>query len=172
MRRLLLALGGVILLAVASVAVIFAVTHDSSKTAPSGMPSGDVQPVSNVLINDDCANTGRYEPSAITFTCGDGSAAAQDLSWSQWGASEALGHGTVNQLSCVPNCANGQDVSYRVQLALTEPVKAANGSVYFTRITVSFLGSPPPGGSRTEVFRDCYAIPPATYVPRCPANGG
>jgi hypothetical protein len=170
MRRLVLALSGVVLLAVAAVAVIFGVSYHSSKSAPAAMPSGDAPPASSVLVDDDCANTGRYEPTTITFTCGDGTAAAQDLSWSRWGASEAVGHGTVNQVSCVPNCANGQDVSYRVQLTLSEPIKAASGTAYFTRITVTFLGSSPPGGSRTEMFKDCSDSPPAPYVPRCPAD--
>lgn len=169
-RRLVLALGGALLLAIAIAAVIFGITHGNNKAAPSVVPSGDAEPASHILVINDCANAGRYEPTAISLTCGDGSATAQDLSWSRWGASEAVGRGSVDQISCVPNCANGQDVSYRVLLTLGEPVRATSGMTYFTRINVSFLGSSPPNGSRDEVFKACYDSPPAPYIPRCPAD--
>lgn len=169
-RRLVLSLGGVALLAAAMLALVFGISYHSSKSAPSAMPSGDAQPASNILVDDDCANTGRYEPTMIMLTCGDGTVVAQDLSWSQWGSVEAVGHGTLNEVSCVPTCADGRDVSYHAQVTLSQPVKAATGKAYFTRVTVTFLGSSPPGESRTEMFKDCYDSPPAPYVPRCPAD--
>ena len=81
----------------------------------------------------------------------------------------AAGQGTVNEVSCIPDCADGKDVAYRAKLLLSEPVKAANGKEYFTRIAVSFT-SKGPNGSSSQLFKDCFDTSPAPYIPPCPAD--
>jgi hypothetical protein len=158
---------GAVALAVCVWAVVFGITHTNGSSGPSLTPSGDVVPQSHVVIVDDCNNAGRVEPRTIQLTCGDGSAVASDLAWSRWSASAATGHGVINQVSCVPNCASGKDVAYRVDLTLSKPVRTQNGAVDFTRIVVTFLGKSPDGVS-TVAYSDCFAKPPAFYLPKCP----
>jgi hypothetical protein len=148
--------------------VIFAVTHKSGAPTSVGV-AGNVQPQSTVLITDDCSNAGRIEPSSIVLTCGDGTAVAKDLSWSQWTASTALGRGIIDEVSCVPDCADGRDVTYHVRLTLSSPVRAGSGMHYFTKITVSYLGKGP-SGAHMAMYNDCYARPSAPFLPRCPPN--
>jgi hypothetical protein len=160
----------ILALAVIGGSIAFAVTYTDNTSAPSTLPKGDVPPQSTVSVIDDCASSGRIEPSSITLLCGDGGATASSLSWSQWTSKQAIGRGVVNILSCVPNCVNGSESAYGVRLTLSEPVRARSGALYFTRITLSYLGSSPPTGPRSAVYKDCYDTPPAPFLPKCPAN--
>ena len=168
---ILLGSGAIVIVAVV-LSIIFAVMHTNGNSGPSDVPNGNAQPRSSVLLSDNCGFTndeGLFEPSSIQLTCGDGTVVASNLIWSKWGSTTAVGQGSVNEVSCIPNCANGKDVAYKARLTLSEPVKAGTGKEYFTRIAVSFSGSGPNGTSK-QLFKDCYDTPPAPYVPRCPGD--
>jgi hypothetical protein len=155
-----------------ALAITFAVTHANGSSGPNDVTPGNVQPQSHVLISDNCGfqnNEGLYEPTTILLACGDGEDAANGLIWSQWGATTATGHGTLNEVRCVPNCAYGKDVAYPVTVMLSRPVKARNGKEYFVRITLTFTGDHP-SGSSTQKFKACYDTPPAPWVPACPPS--
>ena len=165
----LIGLGGVGVVA-AGLAVVFAVMYTNGISGRNDVAPGNAQPKSNVLINDSCANDeGLFEPQIIQLACGDGTAVANGLTWSEWNASTAVGRGTVNEVTCVPDCADGRDVAYPVNVSLSEPVKAQDGKTYFTRITVTYTG-PAPNGAHTETYKECSDTPPAPYVPACPAD--
>ncbi len=152
--------------------VLFAVIHTNGTSGPSDVASGNAQPQSNMLVSDNCGfnnDEGVFEPVIIQLACGDGTAAARNLTWSQWSSTKAVGQGTVNEVSCVPDCAHGKDIAYKAKLTLSEPAKAGNGKEYFTRIEVSFIGNSP-NGSSSQLFKDCYDTPPAPYNPPCPAD--
>lgn len=162
--------GGVVVVVAIVLSIIFAVTHTNGHSGPSDVSPGNVQPQSDVLVSDNCGFTndeGVFEPATIQLTCGDGTVVANNLTWSQWGLTMAVGQGSVNEVSCVPDCADGKDVAYKAKLTLSEPVKAGTGKEYFTRIAVSFIGSGPNGSSR-QLFKDCFDTPPAPYIPPCP----
>lgn len=164
--------GGVIAVSAITLSIIFAVTHTSGNSRPSDVSPGNIQPQSGVLVSDNCGfdnDEGVFEPVTIQLTCGSGTAVAGNLTWSQWGSTTAVGQGNVNEVSCVPDCADGKDVVYKAGLTLSEPVKAGNGKEYFTRITVSFIGSGP-NGSSGQLFKDCFDTPPAPYIPACPPD--
>ena len=168
--RILWVGGGAIVAVAIALVVTFAVTHTNGSSGPNDVTPGNVQPQSNVLISDDCAgqnDEGLYEPATIQLTCGDGTIVANGLTWSQWGATTATGHGTVNEVSCVPDCANGKDVAYHVTVTLSRSVKAGNGKEYFVRITLTFTDDHP-GGSSTQMFKDCDDTPSVPYIPACP----
>jgi hypothetical protein len=164
--------GGLLVAIALATSIMFAMNHTNGSSGPSDIPPGNVQPQSGVLVSDECGNTndeGLYEPGTIQLTCGDGTIEANGLTWSQWGSETATGHGSINEVSCVPNCADGKDVEYQANLMLSQPVKARNGKEYFTRVAVSFVGNGP-NGSSGQLFKDCYYSPPAPYIPQCPAN--
>ena len=64
--------------------------------------------------------TGR-EPARIYFS-GDAGNVATGLTWAVWNDSGAVGHGTRQELSCVPDCAQGTSTAYAVTLTLGSPV--------------------------------------------------
>jgi hypothetical protein len=165
--------GGLVVVLAIAASVLFAVRHTNGTSGPGDVLPGNVRPLSHVLISDACGSTndeGVFEPKTIQLRCGDGTVVANGLTWSQWGTATALARGTVNEVSCVPDCASGKDVAYPARLALSEPVRAGNGRQYFTRIVVSFTGRGP-GGSSRQLFEDCFYTPPAPFVPKCPAAG-
>jgi hypothetical protein len=159
-----------IALAIVIGSVAFALSNKSSTQPPASLLHGNVQPQSSVAVIDNCDNVGKVEPSSIVLNCGSGGGTASRLAWSQWTTTKAVGRGTVNLLNCVPNCASGQDVAYQISLTLSEPVRAASGARYFTRITLSFLRTPSAGIARSAVYKDCFDTPPAPDLPKCPAD--
>ena len=64
--------------------------------------------------------TGR-DPSTIGFS-GDAGNVVSDLSWPTWTASGAVGHGTWESETCVPDCATGSTVPYPATITLSAPV--------------------------------------------------
>ena len=171
-RRILWLGGGMLAVLVIVLSVIFAVMHTNGTSGPNDVSPGNVQPQSDVLVSDNCGfnnDEGVFEPVTIQLTCGDGTAVAGNLTWSQWSSTMAVGQGSLNEVSCVPDCANGKDIAYKAKLTLSEPVKAGSGKEYFTRIEVTFIGNGP-NGSSSQLFKDCYDTPPAPYIPPCPAD--
>jgi hypothetical protein len=67
--------------------------------------------------------TGR-EPVRIYFSADAGNIAT-GLTWSVWNQTQAVGHGVRNELSCVPDCAQGTATPYPVTLTLSDPVGGA-----------------------------------------------
>jgi hypothetical protein len=171
-RRMLWLGGGALITFAVTLSVLFAAKHTNGTSGPSDISPGNASPQSNVLLSDDCGFTndeGLFEPSTIQLTCGDGEIVAGRLTWSQWGATTAMGQGSINEVSCVPDCADGKDVVYKAKLTLSEPMKAGSGRMYFTKIQVSFIDRGPNGDS-SQQFTDCFVTPPAPYIPPCPAN--
>lgn len=71
--------------------------------------------------------TGR-EPVTLYFS-GDAGDIATGITWSVWDQSEAIGHAVRQELSCVPDCAQGTATPYPVTLTLTMPVDGAYTSI-------------------------------------------
>lgn len=151
-----------------------AVSTPSGFTAPGLSRSADTRAEMGaarvarprVLIMD--CFWGRFKPRSIILACGDGNARVERLKWTRWGASTAAGHGIYVVNTCDPSCVQGRFVSYRMNIALSKPVSAANGTRYFTRIGLTFHGRGP-NGSRTLQLSDCWDTPPSASYPKCPA---
>ena len=60
------------------------------------------------------------EPSQIDFSA-DGGNIVTGLLWSAWTETQAVGHGTSDIQSCVPNCAEGADRPVSTTITLTDP---------------------------------------------------
>lgn len=100
-------------------------THLSTATTSSSAPQPTVSsttttttaPLPQLTI---AGWTGR-EPVRIYFS-GDAGNVATGLAWSNWGPTDAVGHGTRDELGCVPNCAEGSSSPYPATLTLSHPV--------------------------------------------------
>ncbi len=64
--------------------------------------------------------TGR-QPATIYFSADAGNVAT-GLTWHTWTATEAVGTGSRQELSCEPDCAQGAATTYPVTLTLSDPV--------------------------------------------------
>jgi hypothetical protein len=60
------------------------------------------------------------EPQGI-YLSGDAGNIVTGLTWT-WGATQAVGHGTRNELSCDPDCATGKATPYPATITLSKPV--------------------------------------------------
>jgi hypothetical protein len=120
------------------------------------------------LVDAECTKPGITKPSTIILACGDGNAVLQKLTWSSWQSHSASGQGSLSQNDCTPDCADGTFHSYPVKVSLADPVPT-DGRQYFVKVTLSFPKHRPNDVAKVERVTDCFAKPPASYIPKCPA---
>ena len=91
----------------------------TSTSVPAGAPTTTSPPASttSALPTLTIASWTGRDPVTIYFS-GDGGNVATGLTWSVWNPTEAIGHGTRQELSCVPDCAQGTATAYPVTLTL------------------------------------------------------
>jgi hypothetical protein len=105
-------------------------TSASTTTGPSSVSATEptsASPASTLPTLTIASWTGR-EPVTLYFS-GDAGDIATGIAWSVWNRTEAVGHGVRQELSCVPNCAQGTATPYPVTLTLTMPVDGAFTSI-------------------------------------------
>jgi hypothetical protein len=67
----------------------------------------------------------------------------EDLEWSSWGSSDAVGDGRMRVLDCDPTCAGGGVDHVRVRIELSAP-RLCGRATYFDRAVLSGAGATPP----------------------------
>jgi|SRR5689334_12028778 len=116
-------------------------------TRPATAPNSAAA-VADVGVVADCASAEPHalsrEPSSIVLTCADAGLRIEGLTWTEWTASAAAGHGTLWENQCVPNCADGQFAKYPVAVALSAVRSSADGP-WFSRLKLTWAGDRPPG---------------------------
>jgi hypothetical protein len=119
-------------------------TVGSSPAAPATRPAPPTTAVGQLPTVPNCGG-GAYEPKRLLIVCGTGTTMATDVSWRSWAPAVASGSGTVHLL------VKGQSVSAPAALLLTDVVAGPVGP-QFTRLTVTWTGTPPDGNAR-DTFR-------------------
>jgi hypothetical protein len=102
-------------------------------------------------VIDACTGPAVRAPKDLVLFCGDGNDEVSGLNWKGWGDSSTHASGTVAVNLCQPNCAAGHSHSYGVSVS----VKGLTGhgrSARYTRLTLSFSGTPPKGQRRVQQF--------------------
>ena len=101
----------------------------STTVAPptTAAPATSAPPVPSLPSLTIASWTGR-EPVTLYFS-GDAGNVATSITWSVWDQTEAVGHGVRQELSCVPNCAQGTATPYPVTVTLNMPVDGAFTSI-------------------------------------------
>jgi hypothetical protein len=94
-------------------------------------------------------------PSSITLACADNGWGVEDLTWTSWTTSAAVGHGVFWDKLCKPSCATGKIGTYPVAIRLSAVKTTARGR-WFSRLTLTWKASRPPR-SVPDSFR---LIPP------------
>ena len=89
------------------------------------------------------------------------------MSWSTWSRAYASGTGTQMINSCIPYCASGRFLGYRVDVVFwrTEPVPHYPGWTYFSRVTLLYPGTRPPA-----FYRGKQNSGPETWTGVLPGN--
>ena len=106
-------------------------------------------------------------PRNLYLACGDGNNYLTKMSWSTWSRAYASGTGTQMINSCIPYCASGRFLSYRVDVIFwrTEPVPHYPGWTYFSRVTLLYPGTRPPA-----FYRGKQNSGPETWTGVLPGN--
>jgi len=60
-------------------------------------------------------------PTSIGFGCAGLDTTVTAITWAEWAPVDAVGVGTLNQDTCVPDCATGSHNMYRVDVVLSNP---------------------------------------------------
>ena len=101
-------------------------------------------------------------PTSLLLVCSDGTAGLQNLTWSHWGhnittgspgqavpSATATGTGEFFLNDCDPNCAQGHDQTYPVQVTLSVVYSSPYGGTYFGQASLTWQGNRPPAGTKS-----------------------
>ena len=99
-------------------------------------------------------NTGIYVVNCVTFEekpvelvlyCADAGQILNEITWSSWTPTEAIGAGTSTANDCEPSCAEGKDAISAVEIKLTKPMTSESGKRVFSKIEIQYDKVQPSG---------------------------
>ncbi len=126
--------------------LVVAMTAAAAATA-SASPTAASRPV--IIL---CGGQHRVRPREVVLACADANWGVAKLHWLRWGAGRAIGRGVGFANTCVPDCASGHFVHFRVRVVARRLVQTPLGLRY-TRLRVHAFRKPPAGLPRTALFR-------------------
>ena len=93
----------------------------------------------------------QLEPSSIAFACADNNYGVEDLVWTSWTNTTAIGTGIVWQNNCTINCAEGTLSYYPATVTLTDVKDTVIGPL-FSELNAVYQASGGPFGFSSELF--------------------
>ena len=106
-------------------------------------------PVAQNNLNSDIyvVNCVTFEekPVELVLYCADAGQILNEITWSSWTPTEAIGAGTSTANDCEPSCAEGKDVISAVQIKLTKPITSESGKRVFSNIEIQYDKVQPSG---------------------------
>jgi hypothetical protein len=85
------------------------------------------------------------KPVELVLYCADAGQILNEITWSSWTPTEAIGAGTSTANDCEPSCAEGKDVISAVEIKLTKPVTSESGKRVFSNIEIQYDKVQPSG---------------------------
>jgi hypothetical protein len=85
------------------------------------------------------------KPVELVLYCADAGQILNEITWSSWTPTEAIGSGTSTANDCEPSCAEGKDVISAVEIKLTKPVTSESGKRVFSNIEIQYDKVQPSG---------------------------
>lgn len=85
------------------------------------------------------------KPVELVLYCADAGQILNEITWSSWSPTEAIGAGTSTANDCEPTCAEGKDVISAVEIKLTKPVTSESGKRVFSNIEIQYDKVQPSG---------------------------
>jgi hypothetical protein len=77
--------------------------------------------------------------------CADAGQILNQITWSSWTSTEAKGSGISIANDCEPSCAEGSDVTSKVELRLFKPITSESGKIVFSQIEMQYDKVQPSG---------------------------
>ena len=85
------------------------------------------------------------KPVELVLYCADAGQILNEITWSSWTPTEAIGAGTSTANDCEPSCYEGKDVISAVEIKLTKPVTSESGKRVFSIIEIQYDKVQPSG---------------------------
>jgi len=85
------------------------------------------------------------KPVELVLYCADAGQILNEITWSSWTPTGAIGAGTSTANDCEPSCAEGKDVISAVEIKLTKPVTSESGKRVFSNIEIQYDKVQPSG---------------------------
>ena len=85
------------------------------------------------------------KPVELVLYCADAGQILNEITWSSWTPTQAIGAGTSTANDCEPSCAEGKDVISAVEIKLTKPVTSESGKRVFSNIEIQYDKVQPSG---------------------------
>lgn len=85
------------------------------------------------------------KPVELVLYCADAGQILNEITWTSWTSTEAIGAGTSTANDCEPSCAEGKDVISAVEIKLTKPVTSESGKRVFSNIEIQYDKVQPSG---------------------------
>jgi len=139
-------LGALIISLLATTGLVLGLTQ-SAHAAPGNAPA-------RMVVFDCPGQPALVKPSTFIVTCADGNILFDKLSWTSWTPGLASATGTLIKNTCTPSCVAGHFRSYPVLVIFwgKAAVKNHPGEQCYTRMTLIYPGSRPPGAAQTETI--------------------
>ena len=85
------------------------------------------------------------KPVELVLYCADAGQILNEITWSSWTPTEAIGAGTSFANDCEPSCAEGSDVTSKVEIRLFKPITSDSGKIVFSQIEMQYDKVQPSG---------------------------
>ena len=85
------------------------------------------------------------KPVELVLYCADAGQILNEITWSSWTSTEAIGAGTSTANDCEPSCYEGKDVISAVEIKLTKPITSESGKRVFSQIEIQYDKVQPSG---------------------------
>ena len=85
------------------------------------------------------------KPVELVLYCADAGQILNEITWSSWTPTEAIGAGTSTANDCEPSCAEGKDVISAVEIKLTKPCNSESGKRVYSNIEIQYYKVQPTG---------------------------
>jgi hypothetical protein len=132
-------------------------------TAGPATATGSPAAAASVGVVADCASAEPFplstKPPSIVLACADDGVRVEDLTWADWTATAARGHGTLLENQCVPDCAEGKFAKYPVTVALFAVQPSSKGP-WFSRLTLTWGRDRPPNQTPSTFTLEAPGSPP------------
>lgn len=145
------------------------VTPSTAARPGAGSSSAASPSLPGVVANCTAPGNAAYDtttkPTSIVIACADAGVGFQDLSWTSWTTSSAMGAGQLWKNDCTPNCAQGTVHRYAAFVSLTTIVGSINGPVF------SAANANYPNGGPNGQASGMFSLPvPPPVTPVCSAE--
>jgi hypothetical protein len=89
--------------------------------------------------------TFEQKPVELVLYCADAGQILNQITWSSWTSTEAKGSGISIANDCEPSCAEGSDVTSKVEIRLFKPITSESGKIVFSQIEMQYDKVQPSG---------------------------